>query len=143
MLLNKIAVVIVVPVSSFTRENISGWVLGALWASLFSVASVAAPIPAPKRSAEPVLNLNSEAAPATVVSCLQRGMTGLKIPSDFVHTKRRADGGVSVMLAHRASGRKGPIVDVSPLGKGSWVRLYDNGMVLSRQWQDIVRRCAV
>ncbi|MCO6505032.1 MAG: hypothetical protein J6568_06415 [Snodgrassella sp.] len=101
------------------------------------------PILMPERNSAPVVTISVDKPVDEVGSCLHSNMQSrFKLPSEFYKVIVYANGSQTLALVNPFTKLEGLQIDVVKAGPNhSIVNLYDNGMVISKAWQQFPNLC--
>ncbi|UOO91622.1 hypothetical protein [Vitreoscilla stercoraria] len=96
----------------------------------------------PSRVENPHSTTQSNHSVADTSSCLRQKLaTEFKLPAEFINHKVYTDNNHSVGLINPFTQTEGITMDVIGRGSSSEIKLYGNGNLLSRAWQQLPSKC--
>lgn len=96
----------------------------------------------PRRTDHPHSSTQSNHSVANTSSCLRQKLASeFKLPAEFINHKVYTDNNHSVGLINPFTQTEGITMDVIGKGASSEIKLYGNGNLLSRAWQQLPSKC--
>lgn len=102
-----------------------------------------APLIMPERLSAPLVSVSVDKPVDEVGNCLHTNMQSrFKLPAEFYKVTVYANGSQTLALVNPFTKLEGLQIDVVKAGPNhSIVNLYDNGMVISKAWQQFPKLC--
>lgn len=103
-----------------------------------------APVLMPERNSAPLVTLSVDKSVTEIGNCLHSNMqTRFKLPSEFYKVTVYTNGSQTLALVNPFTKQEGLQIDIVKAGPNhSIINLYDNGMVISKAWQQFPKLCS-